>query len=361
MHDEPRPLSRPSAVVVILAAAFVMLVYFGWKYSDIVERHDGDSAVSRVVGRTALFVLWLFCIPILFAAAKRWPLVPGRRLRNATTLIALAIAFSAARAVMDHGIWWLVRGGRPSSNFWPAVLLLFHTELLIAVSLFVLTKAARLSRENAERRAAEARLHATLAQARLQKLRADVDPHFLFNALNAVAALVDSDPVAARRVMSELTELLRASLATHETASVPLSSELEFVRRYLAIQRVRLGPMLTATLTLCDEELANAEIPPLLLQPLVENSIVHGVGKRPEGGCITVAVDAVGDSLRIQVRDNGPGWPREAREATNSVGIPNARERLLCLYGNQQSLTFRRVDGDFVAEIRIPLRWKQAA
>jgi hypothetical protein len=362
MIQEREGAARSSAIAVVVAAMLIVLVFFGWQYSIVLQRESEGSGFDEVISTGALLLIWLLFLPVVFAMANRWPLSTGRRLRHLQILTAVAVPFAAARAVMDHGIWLLAQGAESTPrDFCLTVFLLFHSELLVTAALIVLANYFRTRREVSARRVAEARLAGALTRARLRKLRADLDPHFLFNALNAVAALLDTDPPAAHRVMKELTELLRVSLATHDSAAVPLATELEFIERYLAIQRVRLGPFLSADISVSDERLASAEIPPLLLQPLVENSIVHGAGKRRVNARISVVVDRVGDDLRMQVRDNGPGFDPAVTSRDGSVGIPAARERLLYLYGSRHSFTFRRTAEDFVAEIRIPLRWHGAA
>jgi LytS/YehU family sensor histidine kinase len=161
-------------------------------------------------------------------------------------------------------------------------------------------------------------------------------------------------------MLERLRELLRASVASEESREVPLAQELEFIARYFDIQKMRFGEKLKTAIRIAEPRLKNAAVPPLLLQPLVENSILHGVARRRDGGAVAVDVDAIrdgrGDWLRLQVSDNGPGCTSDAIFAGSSVGVPNAVARLESIYGSEQSLRYERRGEAFVAEVRIPLK-----
>jgi LytS/YehU family sensor histidine kinase len=161
-------------------------------------------------------------------------------------------------------------------------------------------------------------------------------------------------------MLGKLRGLLRASVASAETREVRLAEELDFLERYFDIQKMRFGEKLSTAIHISDSRLRDAAVPPLLLQPLVENSIIHGIGRRRDGGSVVVVVDAEknGDEewLRLQVRDNGPGAELSAIFGRGNVGVPNAKARLESIYGRRQSLTYVRRGDAFIAEVRIPLR-----
>jgi LytS/YehU family sensor histidine kinase len=161
-------------------------------------------------------------------------------------------------------------------------------------------------------------------------------------------------------MLGQLKELLRTSVASQDTREVRLAEELEFLTRYFDVQKMRFGAKLSTAIEVSDPQLRDAAIPPLLLQPLVENSIIHGIGRRRDGGSVVVAVDSVRvgdrDWLCLQVRDNGPGAEPAAIFSRGSVGVPNAKARLETLYGRDQSLTYIRRGELFIAEVRIPLK-----
>jgi len=156
--------------------------------------------------------------------------------------------------------------------------------------------------------------------------------------------------------LAKLIDLLRTSMEAGGSAEVPLAEELDFVGRYLDLQKVRFGDRLRSHIDVADPDLLGARVPPLLLQPLVENSIVHGIRKC--SGDFEIAVRAFRDdrALRLEVRDSGPGCTSAAPFSSGSIGVPNTRARLEHLYHDANALSFRRDGAEFVAGIRIPLR-----
>jgi sensor histidine kinase YesM len=198
------------------------------------------------------------------------------------------------------------------------------------------------------------RLRTEMVQAQLLALRSQLNPHFLFNALNSVISLMDRDVPAAQRMVARLGDLLRLSLSASE-AEVPLSRELNLVKQYLEIERIRFGDRLTVTVDV-PRELLDLPVPNLVLQPLVENAIVHGVGPRPGPGKVTVQAHQVGDTLLLRVLDDGIGLERSGSSVGHGIGVGNTRARLKAIYGEKASLTLREAEwGGCVAEIRLPL------
>jgi hypothetical protein len=210
----------------------------------------------------------------------------------------------------------------------------------------------RLRQEESVRLQAEAaRLSSQLAESRLAALRTQLDPHFLFNTLHAVSALVTHDPRGVRRMISLLSELLRRSLEGARAPEVPLSEELDFVGRYLEIMQIRFQGKLEVS-TRTSPGALEGLVPTLVLQPLVENAVKHGMGDAAEAGRIEIEAHRQGTELVLAVEDSGPG-PSGA--LTEGLGIRNTRERLLALYGTAQSLTLGAGHaGGFRAEVRLP-------
>ena len=186
----------------------------------------------------------------------------------------------------------------------------------------------------------------TLAhEARLAALRYQLNPHFLFNTLNAISTLVvDGRNGEASRVIARLGDLLRATLDRAEGDTVSLTDELELVRRYLDIEQIRLGPRLTVHIDVAPEAWV-ARVPSLLLQPLVENAIRHGVAVREEGGRVTILASREGATLRLTVADDGPGLPHSDTGPRGAgIGLANTRERLAQLYGGAHRLEIGESD-----------------
>ena len=215
-----------------------------------------------------------------------------------------------------------------------------------------------------------AQLQAQLAEARLAVLSAQLNPHFLFNTLHAVSSLVERDPRGVRRMIARLSELLRVTLEGTSEQEIPLSRELELLQLYLDIMQVRFQGRLDVH-TDVDADVMDALVPNFVLQPLVENAVMHGVSKVEGTGTIQLRARRSGDDVVITVRDNGPGLDsasrtetlaRESRDGssgmsggTGGVGLGNTRARLEQLYGAEQRLSLRRAaEGGTVAEIVLP-------
>jgi LytS/YehU family sensor histidine kinase len=204
-----------------------------------------------------------------------------------------------------------------------------------------------------DREKTAARLQAQLAQAELQVLKMQLQPHFLFNTMHAISSLMHKDIEAADEMMSRLGDLLRCTLESNGTQEVKLQQELETLDLYLAIEQIRLGDRLRATRDI-PAELMSAVVPNLILQPLFENAIRYGVSPREEGGSVDIRITRRDNMLGVTVCDDGPGIGEQAREG---VGLSNTRARLEQLYGTNQKFTYsNRAGGGFCVTLEIPLR-----
>jgi len=275
-------------------------------------------------------------------------------------------------------------GGRHGTPFWLGALNAFA--LYLAVFGAGLSRAyarqAELRREDAARREAllhaqreeaarrEATLQMQLAEARLDALRRQLDPHFLFNTLNSVSALVARDPAGVRSMIARLSELLRFSFEDADRAEIPLREELALLGRYIEIMEVRFQGRLIVDQRV-DERVLDALVPTMVLQPIVENAIRHGVERRKGTGHVVVEACAEPDAVLLRVTDDGPGPgaptgastpARGPGAARRSIGLANTVARLAHLYGEAASFTLAPgIDGGAVAEIRLPRRAVAAA
>jgi two-component system LytT family sensor kinase len=198
-------------------------------------------------------------------------------------------------------------------------------------------------------------LNAQLAQAQLQSLKMQLHPHFLFNALHSISELIHADPASAERMVIALSHLLRRSLANSSALEVPLECEVEMTRVYLDIEKMRFDDRLLVDVQVADDA-QGAMVPNLILQPLVENAIKHGISHRPGKGCIAVEAVRKGGVLVITIRDNGAGFNTDKRPIVEGVGLSTTRARLEKLYGAGQSFHFVRRPGGTEAVIRLPFR-----
>ncbi len=174
-----------------------------------------------------------------------------------------------------------------------------------------------------------------------------LNPHFLFNTLQTISAIMETNVAGARRLMVELSDLLRRSLDSGRTPLVPLREEIDFLRRYLAIEAERMGPRLRVHLDV-KPEAEGALVPPLLLQPLAENAIRHGISTLAAGGTVSVEAYVEYETLVLGVYDSGPGFRADAPAPASGIGLSATRERLAHLYGDDARLwteTFRDVTG----------------
>jgi two-component sensor histidine kinase len=215
--------------------------------------------------------------------------------------------------------------------------------------------------EDSVTRAGAAKLAAMkgrLAEAQLQALYSQLHPHFLFNALNTVSAYIADDARTARRMLRLLSRLLQRSLQLETQPEVPLRRELDLLQDYLQIEKLRFQDRLRVEISV-DDRAADALFPTLMLQPLVENSVRHGLVNKIAAGIITVAAEVQNDYLKVRVRDNGGGSrPGDVFRATAGVGIRNTCARLEMLYGDRHAFRVSSQDGaGYEVEIRIPLRF----
>lgn len=285
---------------------------------------------------TTLASLWL---------AFRWPLGRGG-LKGVAAHFAVLVATIVGRAVLvvatDSRIHWFDNGLPP----FPEVLLISVYNNLFMVLLITLgAHALYFAKAHRER-------EAQLARAELNALKAQVHPHFLFNALNTIVALIHRQPETAERMITSLGELLRRSLDSDDRLHIPLAEELHTVRSYLDIEEARFADRLQVTWDIAPSALT-AAVPPLILQPLVENAIKHGLWPRPAAGHLHLHAAIENGQLLLQVSDDGLG----IRENGTGVGLSNTRARLQQLFGQRQQFSLvNRSGGGAVATIRLPYR-----
>jgi signal transduction histidine kinase len=296
--------------------------------------------------------IWAACTPLIFRLASRFTLA------RATLLIAIGVVIAIAVyvAVAFVRIELLPVPTRRPPVFAPLrdiARFRFLNQLLVYVAILAAGYAREyFLRDQARQREAMA-LQAQLAEARLDALRMQIHPHFLFNTLHAVSALVERDPAGVRRMIARLSELLRHTIESRGSDEVTLREELEILGRYIEIMKIRFQGRLEVVLAI-DEQTLSARVPNLVLQPIVENALEHGAGRVTTGGRVEIASVRKGDRLVLTVRDNGPGLAEQQR---TGVGLANTRARLAQLYGGEGSLTLEAAPGGGVlATIELPFR-----
>lgn len=355
----PRPNARRVALwvsTVVLVRAILIAVYA--TLGDLQEGDHGTLA-RRLVDEGTSAVAALPLLAIVAWAAARWSLREGRWRGSLAPLAALFVAYSAAHTVGMETLRWLVYPLMGASRDYGVSFLMLAVghELpndLFYFALFVASvELWRFWWEATERERREAELQGSLAEAQLTSLRLQLQPHFLFNALNTVSATMYDDPRRADTMLGELSELLRASLRSHRSDQVSLREEVAIAERYVQLQRARFGDRLDVTFDIPDQ-CAAARVPVFALQPLIENAVRHGRVERLGRGTIRVTARREGDTLALEVWDDGEGTA--PAQPGNGLGLRATSERLRLLYGDAASCAAGPADGGWRVRLTLPLR-----
>jgi LytS/YehU family sensor histidine kinase len=280
----------------------------------------------------ANFGVWAALTPFVLGLARRFP-VTTRTWRLALLVhvpaaLVVSLVQVTIHVVLDMGfIHWNWTAHDMATGFRQLFARTYHFGLLVYFALVAIRQVADYYRDQAVR---ASQLEARLARAELDALKMQIHPHFLFNTLHAVSALMRRDVKAADQMVARLSEFLRMSLEAGGTQEVTLRRELEFLERYLEIEKIRFRDRLTVA-TSVDADTLDARVPNLILQPLVENAIRHGISKRRGAGRIEIVAARRNGALGLEVRDDGPGLAEGTLE--EGIGLSNTRLRLEQLYG----------------------------
>jgi two-component system, LytTR family, sensor kinase len=309
---------------------------------------------GQALGATLiLFYVWAALTPLVLWLGGRFAFERPQVLRNLLIHLLLCVPISLAHILLLQQVNALLlawsQSYRPPVPFWALLVGLGATNVMVYWGVVAVSQAVNYFRKYQER-------ELRLAQAQLQALRMQLHPHFLFNTLNAIAELVHSDPKTADRSIVSLSDLLRYSLESEKSQEVTLKKELDFLEKYVEIQRTLMRDRLNVKMSV-DPEALDARVPNMLLQPLVENAIKHGISPRPEGGNIEVYARRLDGKLYVEITDDGLGMPEQADD--DGLGLINTRERLKHLYGAGQAFTLSSFPGRGVT-IRISLPFKEA-
>lgn len=351
-------------VRVVLVWLGVATVFITQNILMKLARHVAVDWQWDIFHEVVYAMVWAACTLVVLWAADRWRLEPGARRGSVWRHLALMPVIALAQITGTYTVHYLVLSalGRPPAQGLGALIMsgliwgAFTGSLYYWVIIGVYT-AFLYPRLYQAQRAAAAELQSQLSRAQLDALRLQLHPHFLFNTLNAIAALAPGDPGRAQRMLARLGDLLRHTLDT-ESAEITLEQELTLLAPYVEIQRLRFEERFRYAERVAPETLA-ALVPALLLQPLVENAVQHGVSKRPEGATVTLTVERRVDQLMLEVTDDGPG-PAAGAKGGNGIGLANTRARLAQLYpgANRVSLAAGTGGG---ARLTVEIPYRTAA
>jgi signal transduction histidine kinase len=293
--------------------------------------------------------LWALVTPVIVWLARRFRLDRRGWLGSLAVHIPASVVCTVAKQIADTLAASTITGVARGPFSFITINMAFLTYWVIVGARY----AAEHYQQYRERELQAARLETALARSELQSLRMQLHPHFLFNTLNAIAALMREDVEAADIMMARLGDLLRVTLASADVPEVPLRRELELVEMYFDIQRARMGERLTACIDAAPDTL-DAAVPTLVLQPIVENAVRHGAGARPGAARIDVHTRREGDTLIVEVQDDGPG---PAPATIFRHGLENTRARLAATHGAAATFELsRRAGGGALARMRMPIR-----
>jgi hypothetical protein len=379
-EPEPDPeLTSPRLMPGRRELLLIVAFWTGYALLTLANRvfDSGGAPLGSVADRAVIAgvesLYWAIITPLLFWLAGRVDLERGgdggRRVGGLLSLVTAGVATAMLvgwlgtqlRLHLTPGLMFLqgLRGpGQPRLWFG------FLNALIIAFGIIATGMARAYSLHLRSRREHSIHLTMELAEARLDALRRQLDPHFLFNTLNAVSSLVERDPRGVRRMIARLGDLLRHSFEGGREPEVPLRQELMLLGLYVDIMRVRFQGRLAMTIRVDDVAL-DALVPSLILQPLVENAIKHGVERRTEGGSIVVEGTQEGNTLVLRVIDDGATGESAGaapEPAGAGVGLRNTKARLEHLYGSAQRFSLTSGDGrGAVAEVRLPFHTRGIA
>jgi two-component system LytT family sensor kinase len=302
-----------------------------------------------------------FLTPTIFRLAQRFRIDSQGWMRNLGLHALFAVAFSMVHCACMVAVRLAISGPsvKPSNVSWTTYLQNQYLPnldwtLMVYSTIVGLSYALTYYRESQARAVKEAQLETRLVEARLRTLEAELHPHFLFNTLHAISSLVHTSPDDADRMISRLSDLLRITFDRSGAAGVSFQEELEFLQKYLEIEQTRFQDRLSVRFDI-DPDTLDAEVPRLLLQPLVENAIKHGVSPKPGDGLVQIVSRRQGGNLWIEVSDNGVGLSAGARARLRSgVGLSNTRDRLECLYGPAHRIEFSDGTKGLAVRLEIP-------
>jgi two-component system, LytTR family, sensor kinase len=348
---------KPALIKLLPIAAWVIVgLVFTSQLHFFAARAGGKmSWLDSLVWEIPRWLLWAFFAPFVSRLARKFPV----HRQNAAKQIALHTLFGAIFSLIHlvlfvlifHGLRTLMGDhGKLLNTFQFAFALDFH----VGIAVYWLLVLLRQSRDSEQR---IARLNAELSQAQLQALKMQLHPHFLFNTLNSISSYLRKDVETADEMIGRLGDFLRITLQNSGAQEIELEKELNFLKQYLAIEQLRFQDRLNTAFDI-DPDTANALVPNLILQPIVENAVRHGVAAKTGMGMIKISTKRDNSKLQIVISDNGPGVSEQMNQG---IGITSTRNRLEQMYGAQGVFHItNQSEGGAIAVLEMPFRESEA-
>src|SRR5215510_6086683 len=353
------------AALLLVGWTLVSVIFAGISYAAAIGENNKEFGfLSALRLNLVQFYVWAILTPFVFRFCRRFPIeLRPLNLRNLLLYFPALISFAGIHQVIHLAVLWSI-SPRWRQRY-PALMdcyrayfaFGFYIDLIIALLIVVAVHALLFYQNFRASELAQSSLKTQLAQAQLRALKMQLHPHFLFNTLHSISSLVLEDPPKANSMIARLGDFLRLTLENSDQQLISLKEETEFLRCYLDIEQVRFGDRLTVAFEL-EPQTLSAQLPHLILQPVMENAIQHAIAPRAAQGHINVEAKRLNSSLRIEVRDNGPGITsnRDSRGA-EGVGLTNVRARLNQIYAsNFRFELINGSDGGLAVVMEIPFQ-----
>jgi two-component system, LytTR family, sensor kinase len=350
---------------------WIGLLWIGFGLVNATQIVAGMRAVGMQHAWSRLFftvfaswIVWALATPLVLRLGRRFPPTQWRSARmwtiHFTTCVAIGTMYSLWAAALQMALqpWEVTQVTQFGKTAFYVFYGEFHLFLILYAAILVVDHMLESTRRLAQRETEAARLGEQLSRAQLDALRRQLEPHFFFNTLNAVAGLVrekrNDDAVS---MIAGLSDLLRRVLDDSGKQEVSLGEEMEFLETYLEIQKTRFADRLQVSMNV-PREFHDARVPSLILQPMVENAIEHGIGQRAAGGAIRIGAVRNNGFLTLSVYNEGPRIPENWEEQRTGVGISNVRARLQNLYGRESNLDIRNREDGVEVQLSVPYKAK---
>ena len=334
-------ISYRRATPLFLGWTLVSIIFAGISYAAAIGENNKEFGfISALRLNLVQFYVWAVLSPLVFRFSRRFPIeLRPLNVRNLLLYFPALISFAGIHQVIHLAVLWSItprwRQKYPAlTDCYRAYFAFgFYIDLIIALLIVIAVHTLLYYQSFRASELAQSSLKAQLAQAQLRALKMQLHPHFLFNTLHSISSLVLEDPPKANSMIARLGDFLRLTVDNSDQQLVTLKEETEFLRCYLDIEQVRFGDRLTVTFEL-EPQTLSAQVPHLILQPVVENAIQHAIAPRSARGHINIEAKRLNSLLRVAISDNGPGISSNANLPwKQGVGLTNVRTRLQQIYG----------------------------